>query len=210
MEAFRMMKKKPVHTEPTVSNIPIPVSDNPIVIDLPDGQKIVLGKFSPGSVIEVATWRGTGRPDSRTNRVMLGVSDGSTPVSAQAAPEVAQNKPIDKLQGLWKRKSMSSTQSQSDFSVPSERMTYRSTGFIARFVGGTVGSVSKALKRTKDLTPIETTQDLDINAWIQNISREAEVKVARKSAKQAAASSKKAPSAKKATTTKKSASKKRK
>jgi len=105
---------------------------------------------------------------------------------------------------------MSTTQSQGDISAPSERMTDRSTGFIARFVGGTVGSVSKALKRTKDLTPIETTQDLDINAWIQNISREAEVKVARKSAKQAAASSKKAPSAKKATTIKKSASKKRK
>jgi hypothetical protein len=210
MEAFEMMKKKPAQTEPTVSNIPIPVSDNPIVIDLPDGQKIVLGKFSPGSVIEVATWRGTGRPDSRTNRVMLGVSDGSTPVSAQSAPESAQNKPIDKLQGLWKRKAMMSNQSQSENSVQSERITDRSTGFIARFVGGTVGSVSKALKRTKDLTPIETTEDLDINAWIQNISREAEVKVARKSAKQAAATSKKAPAAKRATTTKKSAVKKRK
>ena len=65
---------------PTITNIPIAVSDNPVVIDLPDGQKLVLGKLSAGSVIEVATWRGTGRPDSRTNRLMLGMSD-TTPIS---------------------------------------------------------------------------------------------------------------------------------
>jgi hypothetical protein len=55
--------------------LPATVSDNPpLVIDLPDGQKLVIGELKPGIVIEVATWRGTGRPDSRTNRIMLGVS----------------------------------------------------------------------------------------------------------------------------------------
>ncbi len=49
-------------------------SQAPLVIDLPDGQKLVVGVLEPGTVIEVATWRGTGRPDSRTNRLMLGVS----------------------------------------------------------------------------------------------------------------------------------------
>ena len=54
---------------------PATISDNPpLVIDLPDGQKLVIGELKPGIVIEVATWRGTGRPDSRTNRIMLGVS----------------------------------------------------------------------------------------------------------------------------------------
>jgi hypothetical protein len=33
-----------------------------------------VGKLPDGIVIEIATWRGTGRPDSRTNRMMLGVS----------------------------------------------------------------------------------------------------------------------------------------
>lgn len=47
---------------------------SPLVIDLPDGQKLVISNLDPGTVIEVATWRGTGRPDSRTNRLMLGVS----------------------------------------------------------------------------------------------------------------------------------------
>lgn len=60
-----------------VSQLPLPISDSPLVIDLPDGQKLVIGKMAEGSVIEVATWRGTGRPDSRTSRLMLGMSPGN-------------------------------------------------------------------------------------------------------------------------------------
>jgi hypothetical protein len=74
-------KKKPENNEPKISNIPMPISDNPLVVDLPDGQKLILGKLTPGHVIEVATWRGTGRPDSRTNRLMLGMTDGLEPVA---------------------------------------------------------------------------------------------------------------------------------
>ena len=57
---------------------PITESQPPLVIDLPEGQKMVVGKLDPDTVIEVATWRGTGRPDSRTNRLMLGVSSNTT------------------------------------------------------------------------------------------------------------------------------------
>ena len=71
-----MAKKKQVAKTAKVSQIPLPVSETPLVIDLPDGQKLVIGKMPHGSVIEVATWRGTGRPDSRTNRLMLGMSSG--------------------------------------------------------------------------------------------------------------------------------------
>jgi hypothetical protein len=62
---------------PKVSKLPLPISDSPLVIDLPDGQKIVVGKMTLGSVIEVATWRGVGRPDSRTSRLMLGMGSGN-------------------------------------------------------------------------------------------------------------------------------------
>jgi len=60
-----------------ISTLPLATVDTqaPLVIDLPDGQKLVVGNLDPGTVIEVATWRGTGRPDSRTNRLMLGVSE---------------------------------------------------------------------------------------------------------------------------------------
>lgn len=67
-------KKDNLPNKPIVSRVPLPVSDSALVIDLPDGQKLVIGKMSQGTVIEVATWRGVGRPDSRTNRMMFGMS----------------------------------------------------------------------------------------------------------------------------------------
>lgn len=164
-----------------------------MVIDLPDGQKIVLGKLSPGSVIEVATWRGTGRPDSRTNRFMLGVSDSSTP-AAPAPSAQAQATAKSKFTLPWKREKMSTTVEKQETS-----------NFISRFIGGTVGSFSKALKRTRDLTPVESTTDLEINAWIENLSRE--VKEETKPAAPRKAAVKKAPVKKKAVTSMKRKSK---
>jgi len=88
-----MAKKLPAPEAPIVTKLPLPNSDNALVIDLPDGQKLVVGKMATGTVIEVATWRGTGRPDSRTTRLMLGVSsqdsvnapsDGKPQVTAPA------------------------------------------------------------------------------------------------------------------------------
>ena len=83
-----MPKKKIEVTSPTVTNLPLPISDTPLVIDLPDGQKIVIGKMQTGSVIEVATWRGTGRPDSRTNRLMMGMNSGTS--STPEAPSYSE------------------------------------------------------------------------------------------------------------------------
>lgn len=71
-----MPKKTENSPAPVVTSLPLPSSDSVLVIDLPDGQKLLVGKMAAGSVIEVATWRGTGRPDSRTNRLMLGMSNG--------------------------------------------------------------------------------------------------------------------------------------
>ena len=71
-------------TAPKVSKLPLPISDSPLVIDLPDGQKIVVGKMTQGSVIEVATWRGVGRPDSRTSRLMLGMGNGNVNDDSEA------------------------------------------------------------------------------------------------------------------------------
>jgi hypothetical protein len=78
-------KDKDVTEKPKVTQIPLPISDSALVIDLPDGQKLVVGKMNHGTVIEVATWRGTGRPDSRTNRMMLGMSN--TEIESQIQEE---------------------------------------------------------------------------------------------------------------------------
>ena len=96
-----MANKKEV-AKPVISEIPMPISDSPLVIDLPDGQKLVVGKMSPGSVIEVATWRGTGRPDSRTSRLMLGMSSADqVQAQAQAKDEIESAKGRSKFN--WKK-----------------------------------------------------------------------------------------------------------
>lgn len=79
--------------EPQSLELPLATigTPTPLVIDLPDGQKLVVSNLDPGTVIEVATWRGTGRPDSRTNRLMLGVS------SATDVPSETEQSPTKRL-----------------------------------------------------------------------------------------------------------------
>lgn len=89
--SFLKKKSEAVSPEATVSSLPVPPSDSALVIDLPEGQKLVLGKMAEGTVIEVATWRGTGRPDSRTNRLMLGVSIGGQHTEEKSSSESIEN-----------------------------------------------------------------------------------------------------------------------
>lgn len=88
-----MAQKKEQGSEPIISSIPVPPSDSALVIDLPDGQKLLVGKIETGTVIEVATWRGTGRPDSRTNRLMLGMSNEADAKKQEA--EAANNADVN-------------------------------------------------------------------------------------------------------------------
>jgi hypothetical protein len=98
-----MAKKKPEPQAPAkVSQLPLPISDSPLVIDLPDGQKLVIGKMAEGSVIEVATWRGTGRPDSRTSRLMLGMSPGNLSDDAKETTGYAAGQREKKPEGFAK------------------------------------------------------------------------------------------------------------
>lgn len=101
-----MAKKKPDQIQPVVSSLPLPKSETPLVIDLPDGQKLVVGKMETGTVIEVATWRGTGRPDSRTNRLMLGMSSSEAieqKDKSQESPRPIDNSKMTKAKLLLER-----------------------------------------------------------------------------------------------------------
>lgn len=90
-----MARKNEENSAPVVTSLPLPSSDSVLVIDLPDGQKLLVGKMNHGTVIEVATWRGTGRPDSRTNRLMLGMSSSES--EAQVNPQnVEEDMVVDK------------------------------------------------------------------------------------------------------------------
>jgi hypothetical protein len=84
-----MAKKSKFAATPEITTLPISGGDSALVIDLPDGQKLVVSNLAAGSVIEVATWRGTGRPDSRTSRLMLGMSSAQDKAT-DAAPNVSK------------------------------------------------------------------------------------------------------------------------
>lgn len=72
----------------------------PLVVDLPDGQKLMVGQLPPGTVVEIATWRGTSRPDSRTTRLLLGVSSNEI-----LEPEVPQtNSVVAPIQPVSRKK----------------------------------------------------------------------------------------------------------
>ena len=100
-----MSKKIAPAQAPVVTKLPLPNSDNALVIDLPDGQKLVVGKMATGTVIEVATWRGTGRPDSRTTRLMLGISaqdvTNTSENQVNSPVQDVKKSPIDTLKSFW-------------------------------------------------------------------------------------------------------------
>ena len=153
----------------TTGKLPIATSDAPLVIDLPDGQKIVLGSLSSGAVIEVATWRGTGRPDSRTNRIMLGMSD-------QAQLNAPKHKSESKAnENTGARKFLPSVKiRQNDMVVNTEDAEIKVSKLksiknlfkLAEIKFQSIKAQNEAMQ------PKEETIDLDIDAWINKISAE--------------------------------------
>jgi hypothetical protein len=147
-----MAKKNDSESTPVVTSLPLPSSDSVLVIDLPDGQKLLVGKMAAGSVIEVATWRGTGRPDSRTNRLMLGMSNGEVENSAEvdSQPEQVVNKFSPKY------------------------ALYMLRNFIPFVVLGVQKIVAKvqSVKKVKSETPAIRTQESseEVQEWLNKIT----------------------------------------
>lgn len=149
-----MARKNEDNSAPVVTTLPLPSSDSVLVIDLPDGQKLLVGKMNHGTVIEVATWRGTGRPDSRTNRLMLGMSSSDT------------------------EGQINSQESQEDMGVDKRSIKYWI--WIAGQITSKIKDVSvslmlkvKALISKKSINPkpsnpIESIED-DVQIWLDNI-----------------------------------------
>jgi hypothetical protein len=183
-----MAKKPEPKEEPTLSNLPMPQSDTPLVIDLPDGQKLVVGKLEEGSVIEVATWRGTGRPDSRTNRLMLGMSksqnSSSTQPTKNSDPNITNSKKQDNYDSEAK------TQKLFKFNIPfvgskSVKLPRISSKNLNKFnLKAVFENLSKTkdklLVKSKELAPVESVAELDVDQWLANIKRDAEAKVSKK------------------------------
>ena len=165
-----MAKKQEETTAPKVTSLPLPISDTPLVIDLPDGQKIVIGKLQPGSVIEVATWRGTGRPDSRTNRLMMGMNNGEAS-AAQPNSEQTVGTSQSTQASDWKTKATISAKN-----LVSQTQTF-------------VSQLSSRLKKEKSATAQiqpanqESASALasasEVDEWLQKVLERSEKKSAR-------------------------------
>ena len=149
-----LARKNEEMTAPVVTSLPLPSSDSVLVIDLPDGQKLLVGKMSHGTVIEVATWRGTGRPDSRTNRLMLGMSssDSESSVNEQGSEE---NLVVDKRSvkyWIW-------------FLLQIYRKLKDAIKTVTLKVKALTSGKSEGKKSSK---PVEAIED-DVQAWLDNI-----------------------------------------
>lgn len=62
-------------------------SPSEIEITLPEGQKLTIRSLDPGSVVEVASWRGTGKPDETAIRMLFGASGPDAENTAALASE---------------------------------------------------------------------------------------------------------------------------
>jgi hypothetical protein len=201
---------------PKVSKLPLPISDSPLVIDLPDGQKIVVGKMTQGSVIEVATWRGVGRPDSRTSRLMLGMGTGN--VNEDSDQEAAQQNSGQRPAAPRKPQGFAGV----IFTVEHFIKNFSKINWSATFKALLASLTSKKAKAPKaprqsadtpvhaagetDVRPAITvapvSEDADIEEWLNKITE----KASRSTSGSNKTASKKAP-AKKAAVTKKAAAK---
>jgi hypothetical protein len=201
---------------PKVSKLPLPISDSPLVIDLPDGQKIVVGKMTQGSVIEVATWRGVGRPDSRTSRLMLGMGTGN--VNEDSDQEAAQSGGQQRPSAPRKPKGFAGV----IFTIQHFVKNFNKINWSATakaLLASLTSKKSKAPKRVENsastpVTPVteadirpevkisQASEDADIEEWLNKISE----KAARSSSAGSKPAAKKAP-AKKTAVTKKATAK---
>lgn len=179
------MANKKKSQAPVISDLPIKTSETPLVIDLPDGQKLVVGKLTTGSVIEVATWRGTGRPDSRTSRLMLGMSDASaSPANgAPSTPDVVVAASQEKVLKPWEKINL---------------------GIFGKFLNIAIGAIAGAIKWIREFPAVfrslkengsvsvaepyredPVNIEDDVSEWLNQITAKAEASRARKEAKAA-------------------------
>jgi hypothetical protein len=182
---LNLATKKPENSAPTVSKLPLPLTDSALVIDLPDGQKIVVGKMTQGSVIEVATWRGVGRPDSRTSRLMLGVGSGNVD-DVPSAPDASASNPgrrvkpqgwkivlyylsivLDKVSSINIKKPLGSIKALAGkVKLPKKSLSKSSTNSL---------STTEPTQSIAPQSPMKSlsTVDEDVEAWLNKISEKA-------------------------------------
>lgn len=148
-----MAKKEQIPVSPEITVLPMAGGDSPMVIDLPDGQKLIVSNLAAGSVIEVATWRGTGRPDSRTTRLMLGMTTG------QAKP--AESAPSESKDSSLSKEAIALNKVVTFFFKVRSKISARKNALSEK--------KSKAPLIEKVAPPIRNTEEAEVDDWINSI-----------------------------------------
>ena len=169
--------------------------------------------MTQGSVIEVATWRGVGRPDSRTSRLMLGMGSGN--VNEDSEDEQAQQPgparpPVSrKPQGFAGVvftvqhfiKNFNRINWPATFKALLATLTSKKAKQPKRAPEAATESVAPEPSITPAITVAPVSEDAEIEAWLNKITE----KASRTTSKSKPAAKK--PAAKKAAVTKKAAPK---
>lgn len=151
--------------------------------------------MTQGSVIEVATWRGVGRPDSRTSRLMLGVGSGNVNEDKEEQGSAAQapaklKKPqdwrivlyylaiaIEFMKGLPWKKIASRVKSKLKIKLPAKKAKAISPEVLTASTATAVASNPVHSVKISE-SKISATVDDDIEAWLNKISEKASQKSA--------------------------------
>lgn len=186
------MAKETPKSAPEIAKLPMGNGENqPVVIDLPDGQKLVVGNLAHGSVIEVATWRGTGRPDSRTSRLMLGMSSAAESEQAKADSAKGAKKSDDEKPSLMDLLLIAGKKTvafitdvlqnikNSKPSKPSKPEKIESAD--AEVSKDSTGKPLVAVLPKSEQKQIDS--DLDVDEWLNNLIKKTEAKAAKASTK---------------------------
>ena len=80
-----------------------------IEITLPEGQKLTIRSLEPGSVVEVASWRGVGKPDDSAIRMLFGAAANEPETNP-----IDEETPSTKLERVRRRRNTPITESVSD------------------------------------------------------------------------------------------------
>ena len=99
-------RRAPVITAAT-SGIRTQSHEELLLIDLPEGPKLVMHALPANSVIEIASWRGIGNPDSRTSRILIGTAVPELAPQARAHMPAAEDSPVDTLHPRRRRRLLS-------------------------------------------------------------------------------------------------------
>ena len=190
-------KDSPQSNLPKVSKLPLPVTDSPLVIDLPDGQKLVIGKMSQGSVIEVATWRGTGRPDSRTSRLMLGMSSNAPADAMEKEGETTAAKPVAPESGIDRYIFLAKQSAVKIWAVSKpllSKVTPATKKLITALQRRGLPKIKLSRKaKAPTVSVVTAVENSEIDAWLNKITEKAERSVALSATRATNAQNKKKP-----------------